>query len=320
MTGAGLMDCKKALQETSGSSSASDTFDAAIEWLRKNGLAKAAKKSSRDANQGLIGLYQVDDSEAYVVEVNSETDFVSRNDMFRDLVQSVSHAVAKAKSTELDAVLSSSFEGDDATIATVQDEVHRVAASVGENIRVRRAGHVKATPSDKSSRILVGSYVHAPPVPGATCGQSVALVALECEASGDALDESALQGVENTLVKQICMHIVAASPKYLDKDTVDPEAVKKEEKILTDEAIQSGKNEKHIPKMVQGRMAKFYKEHCLLEQQWLLSDDKSSVSQILSKHASAVDGVDAFRIQSFVRYQLGEEDDTAAAASSSESE
>eukprot|EP00940_MAST-03C_sp_MAST-3C-sp2_P002978 g2978.t1 len=308
MTGAGLMDCKKALQAEEGD------MDGAIEWLRTNGLAKAAKKSDRDANQGLVGIrVDPEGNRAVLVEVNSETDFVSRNEMFQELMQTTTECAVEAKEDgSVQSLLETPLPNDRET--TLQEEVHRVAAAVGENIKVRRVASIRSTEGSdedaKRTTTMIGSYVHGPPVPGANCGQSVAAVALDCVvAEESAADAKALEVLQSTLAKQICMHIVAASPKFLDTSSVDPEAAAKEEAILTEEARNSGKSEKHIPNMVKGRMNKYYKENCLVEQQWLLGSDneKASVQKILDTHAKDTDGVEAFRIASFVRFQLGEE-------------
>jgi len=294
MTGAGILDCKKALD-------ASNDIDDAVKWLRKNGLAKAAKSSGRSATQGLVSTCQSENA-IVIVEVNSETDFVSRNSVFQSLVETVGNrallhkdAMCMAGPTSVTDNAAHLLHTNGSDEVVLEEEVKQVAATVGENIVVRRVAMISP---DSSEGVVLGSYVHAPIAPGVNMGQSAAVVALRAE--GAAADETA------ALAKQLCMHIVAANPRYLCEADVDTEARASEEAILAEEARQAGKAEQHVTRVVQGRFKKFVKENCLLDQQWLLSDDKLTVAQVVQKHAKE-HGLGNLAVESFVNFQCGQE-------------
>ena len=274
-TGAGMMDCKQALNETGGE------VEAAIDWLRKKGLSKAAKKAGRVAAEGLIGIaVAADGKKAAMVEVNSETDFVARNEQFQGLVKMIAQVVldvggdvAKILEAKVGSV----------TIATA---ISDAIATIGENMTLRRA----ATVSVGSG--AVGTYAHAAVADG--LGKLGILVALE--SSGNK-DELAL------VARQVAMHIAAANPLAIDPSGVDPAIVKREKDILADKFRQQGKPEAMIDKITELGLKTFYKEQTLLEQAFI-HDDKKSVAQALKEVEGKAGG--AVKITSFVRYALGE--------------
>jgi len=298
MTGAGILDCKKALN-------ASDSIDDAVTWLRKNGLAKAAKKADRDATQGLVNTRMSETGDTIViVEVNSETDFVSRNSVFQGLVDTVAECALSNKDSmnltgpTADTDNAAHLLSTEASSKTIlEDEVKLAAATVGENIVVRRVAMLSPTPSDGT---VLGSYVHAPVAPGASMGQSAAAVALRMA------DGQSGHAETQALAKKICMHIVAASPRFLSEADVDVASREKEETILAEEARRAGKKEEFVQRVVQGRFKKYVQENCLLNQQWLLSDDKLTVAQVVQKHADT-HGLGTLDVTSFVRFQCGQE-------------
>ena len=285
-SGAGMMDCKKALAENGGD------MDAAVDWLRTKGLAAAQKKSSRVAAEGLIGLAGWDGA-AVLAEVNSETDFVARNDQFQDFVRGVTK-IALDVEGDLDALMAAEFPG---TGNSVADELTNRIATIGENMNIRRTAYLAVTPG------VVASYMHNAVAEG--LGKIGVLVALESEGDKDKLME---------LGKQIAMHVAAAAPQALDVDSLDPALVDKEREVLAGQARESGKPEAIIEKMVEGRLRKFYEESVLLQQVWVL-DGESRVADVVK--AAAKDVGAPVSLVGFVRYQLGEgiekrEDDFAA--------
>ena len=273
-TGAGMMDCKKALTETNGD------LDGAIDWLRKKGLSAAAKKSSRVASEGLVGASSTGNS-GTLVEVNSETDFVARNDAFQAFVTGLAGLAGNADNIE--ALTGMDFPG---TGRTVAEELTHNIATIGENMTIRRM--IKLSVSEGS----VVTYIHNAAAEG--LGRIGVLVALESAAAADAL---------TALGKQLAMHVAAAAPASLSADDLDPEMVAKERQILIDQAMQSGKPKDIAEKMVEGRMKKFLKEVVLLDQVFVV-DGETPVHQVIEN--AAKDAGTPITITGFARFNLGE--------------
>src|SRR6478672_12517009 len=272
-TGAGMMDCKAALGETSGD------MEAAVDWLRKKGLSKAAKKAGRVAAEGLIGLF-VTPKKGAMVEVNSETDFVARNDHFQGLVKMIAD-VALSVGEDIEAIKAAK-----AGSMTIADAVSSAIATIGENITPRRAAVLSVAQG------VVGHYVHNQVSDG--LGKIGVLVALE--SSGNA-DELAAIG------RQVAMHIASANPIAIDASGVDPAIIKREKDILADKFRQQGKPEAMIEKITESGLKTFYKEQTLLEQPFIF-DDKKSVGQALKESEGKVGG--AIKVTAFSRFALGE--------------
>lgn len=268
-TGAGMMDCKKALGETAGD------LEAAIDWLRKKGLAAAAKKSGRVAAEGLVGVASAP-GRASVVEVNAETDFVARNETFQNFVETVAR-IALAVGEDVDAINAAPFPE---TGRTVAEELTHLVATIGENMTIRRT-RVLSVPHG-----VVATYVHSALKPG--LGKIGVLVAIESASEIAALE---------MLGRQVGMHVAAARPEALDVDAVDPAALERERAVLSEQARASGKPENIIDKMVDGRIRKYYEEVVLLEQVWV-HDGESRVKAIVAKAGGKLTG--------FARFQLGE--------------
>ncbi len=275
LTGAGMMDCKAALGETNGD------MEAAVDWLRKKGIAKADKKAGRTAAEGLIGV-DAGDREAAIVEVNSETDFVARNDAFQDIVRNVAKA-ALAFGPKTEAVAAARYPGSD---KSVSDTIKDAVGTIGENMSFRR--------SDKLSVAhgVVASYVHNSVADN--LGKLGVLVALET--TGDAK-------AAHAFARQVAMHVAASNPLALSETEVDPAAVEREKAIFSDQARASGKPENIIEKMVEGRLRKFYEEVVLLKQAFVMNPDLT-VEKAL-KEAEKEIGAPA-KIVKFVRFALGE--------------
>jgi elongation factor Ts len=274
-TGAGMMDCKKALIETGGD------IEEATDWLRKKGLAAAAKKAGRLASEGLIGV-TVDGKTGAVVEVNAETDFVARNETFQEYVKTVA-GIAAESGSDLDALKAAAYP--DAG-RTVEEQITHLIATIGENMNLRRAA-VLATESG-----IVGSYVHNALAPG--LGKIGVLVSLHCENDSADLD---------SLGRQLAMHIAAANPQAVSREGLSPAVLDREREIFKDQARASGKPENIVEKMVEGRMRKFYEEACLLDQVWVI-DGETRVSKVLGdaeKEAGA-----PVTVSDFARFALGE--------------
>jgi len=273
-TGAGMMDCKTALSETNGD------IEAAVDWLRKKGLAKAAKKSGRVAADGLVGV-AVEDNVGVVVEVNSETDFVARNDDFQALVRGVV-AVALDKAPEVDAgtVLGAHYMGG----GTVSEAIANAIATIGENMTLRRVQGLRVAEG------AIGQYVHGQIVEG--LGRIGVIVALESKGARDALV---------ALGRQVAMHVAAASPIALDAGGVDPALIQRERSVLTEK--NAGKPANVIDKIVESGLKTFYKEACLLDQAYV-HDPAKSVAQAIREAETRVGA--AIAITGFVRYALGE--------------
>ncbi|MBY0355516.1 MAG: translation elongation factor Ts, partial [Rickettsiales bacterium] len=236
-TGAGMMDCKKALEESAGQ------LEAAVDWLRKKGLAAAAKKSGRVAAEGLIAV-SVKGLSGAIIELNSETDFVARNEHFQQLVRTVAET-ALDKKGDAEAVRHAMLTSG----KTVADEIVAAVATIGENMNFRRSAFVSV------SQGHIASYIHSAVQPG--MGKIGVLVALETEASGAKIEE---------LGKQIAMHIAAAKPEALHREQVDISKLDRERAVLKEQAIASGKAPDIAEKMVEGRIRKYYEEVVLLEQ------------------------------------------------------
>lgn len=274
-TGAGMMDCKQALNETDGD------VEAAIDWLRKKGLSKAAKKAGRVAAEGLIGIaVAADGKKAAMVEVNSETDFVARNEQFQGLVKMIAQValdVGGDVAKILDAKVGS---------VTVATAIADAIGTIGENMTLRRAATVAVGSG------AVGTYAHAAVADG--LGKLGILVALESSGKKDELAPVA---------RQVAMHVAAANPLAIDPAGVDPAIVKREKDILADKFRQQGKPEAMIDKITESGLKTFYKEQTLLEQAYI-HDDKKSVAQALKEVEGRAGG--AVKVTSFVRYALGE--------------
>lgn len=267
-TGAGMMDCKKALSETQGD------MEAAVDWLRKKGLSAAAKKSSRVAAEGLIGVAS-EPRRAAMVEVNAETDFVARNDKFQDFVAAVAR-IALDVGEDIEAIRAAPYPDG----GTVGEALTNLVATIGENMTLRRARVLSVAQG------AVASYVHSPQRPG--LGKIGVIVALQAG--------SELEGLE-MLGHQLGMHIAASRPDSVDTSGVDPAALEREKAILSEQARQSGKPEPIIAKMVEGRIRKYYEEVVLLEQVWV-HDGESRVKAVAQKAGVKLAG--------FARFQLGE--------------
>jgi elongation factor Ts len=274
-TGAGMMDCKKALDETGGD------FEAAVDALRAKGLAAVAKKSSRTAAEGLVGI-AVSGTRGVAVEVNSETDFVAKNDQFQDFVRKTTEVALGASSDDVEALKAAAYPGG----GTVGDTLTNNVATIGENQQVRRMKSIAV-----SSGVVV-PYMHNAAAP--MLGKIGVLVALESSASADVLEP---------LGKQIAMHIAAAFPLALSAEQLDAEMIERERKIAAEKAAESGKPAEVQAKMVDGAVAKFAKDNALLSQVFVM-DNKTPVAQVVAQ--AAKDAGTAIVLKDYVRFQLGE--------------
>jgi elongation factor Ts len=266
-TGAGMMDCKKALVEAEGD------MEAAIDWLRKKGLSAAAKKSGRVAAEGLVGVASGPNAAA-MVEVNAETDFVARNETFQGFVATVA-GLALSVGEDVEALKAATYPG---TSHSTQEELTRMIATIGENMTIRRA-RVLRVPSG-----VVATYMHGAVKPG--LGKIGVLVALEAANELEALE---------TLGRQIGMHVAATSPEALDVDAVDPAALERERAVLREQAATSGKKPEIVEKMIEGRIRKYYEEVVLLEQVWV-HDGESRVREVVQKAGGKLAGFDRFKL------------------------
>jgi len=274
-TGAGMMDCKAALKENDGD------MEAAVDWLRAKGLSKAAKKAGRVAAEGLIGIAE-NDSEAALVEVNSETDFVARNPSFQDMVNAISNSAITAKGDIAKLSAEAYADGGNSVAETLKEMV----GSIGENMTLRRTAHLSA------NKGVVATYMHNQAAPG--LGKIGVIVALE--STGDA-------GAVKDFGKQVAMHIAATNPQAIDADTLDQALVERERTVLTEQAKESGKPEAVIEKMVEGRLRKFYEEVVLLQQPFV-HDPDNTVAKAME--AAAKDAGAPIKITGFYRFALGE--------------
>ena len=274
-TGAGMMDCKKALTETDGE------LEAAVDWLRKSGLAQAQRKAGRTAAEGLIGLATAP-GKAALVEINAETDFVARNGDFQAVVREVA-TLALDCGGDIERLSAASYPG---TGRTVAEEITNLVATSGENIQLRRTA-VFDVPAG-----AVGDYLHMPATPG--LGRLGVLVAVESDAPAESLARPA---------HEFAMHIAAASPHAVSRDSLDQAMVERERAVLAEQARAEGKPEKIIEKMIEGRLRKFFEEVVLLEQTWVLNGE-TRVKAVLESLAAELGT--PVSVSGFVRYQLGE--------------
>ncbi|RZT47726.1 translation elongation factor Ts (EF-Ts) [Sphingomonas sp. BK036] len=273
-SGAGMMDCKKALSENAGD------MDQAMDWLRTKGLAAAAKKSSRTAAEGLVGV-AVSGTKGAAVEVNSETDFVAKNDQFQSFVRDVTQ-IALAKGGDIESLKSQAMPSG----KTVEEVLTNNVATIGENQSLRRSRTLEV------SKGAVVPYIHNAAAPG--LGKIGVLVALESEASDEVLQ---------ALGKQLAMHIAAAFPKALNEADLDEAEIERERAIATEKAAESGKPADIIAKMVEGGIAKYRKEHALVSQLFVM-DGKTKISDVVAK--AGKDAGAEIKLVDYVRFQLGE--------------
>ncbi len=272
-TGAGMMDCKNALNETNGD------MEAAIDWLRKKGISKAAKKAGRAAAEGLVGVATGDGAGA-LVEVNAETDFVARNEEFKGFVKSAA-AIALKEGGDLQKLLGAAHGG-----ATVESTLTALVAKIGENMSVRRTIALTVNPG------VVAAYVHNAASP--ELGKIGVLVALKSTADKEKL---------SALAKQLAMHVAAAAPLAITPEHLSKDVVERERNVQTEIARQSGKAEAVIEKMMEGRMRKFYEETVLLSQTFVI-DGETQISKVIEKAAKELGA--PITVEGFVRFQVGE--------------
>lgn len=271
-TGAGMMDAKKALTENDGD------MEKALDWLRTKGLAKAAKKSGRTAAEGLVAL-ATEGTKGAVVEVNSETDFVARNEEFQAFVKQIATVALDANDVE-------ELKDKDLDGKTIENGLTDLIAKIGENMSIRRMQNITV------QKGIVAGYVHG--ALADNLGSIGVLVGLESDASEDAL---------KALGKQLAMHIAAANPQFLDKDSVDPEVAEREKTVLIEQAKAEGKPQEIAEKMVQGRMQKFFKEICLVEQTFVI-DGETKIADVIT-NAGQEAGAE-IKLTGYARIQLGE--------------
>lgn len=274
-TGAGMMDCKKALADTNGD------IEAAVDALRAKGLAAAQKKSSRTAAEGLVGV-AVTGTRGVAVEVNSETDFVAKNEQFQEFVRNTTQVALDQANDDVEALKNAAYPGG----GTVGEKLTNNVATIGENQQVRRIKSVRV------SQGVVVPYIHNAVAPN--LGKIGVLVALESEAAPDALE---------ALGKQIAMHIAAAFPQSLDADALDPAVIERERTIAREKAAESGKPEAVQEKMVDGAVKKFAKENALLSQLFVM-DNKTPISDVVA--AAGKEAGSTIVLKDYVRFQLGE--------------
>lgn len=274
-SGAGMMDCKKALVETDGD------IEAAVDWLRAKGLATAARKAGRVATEGLVAIV-TNGGVGAIAEVNAETDFVARNEEFQAFVGAVA-ALALAHDGDIETVARTGYPGGD---RTVEGELTDLIATIGENMKLRRCAALSVEPG------IVASYIHNAAAPG--MGRIGVLVALRSEAPAHELE---------AVARQLAMHIAAMEPRAVSVDDLDPELVVRERALLTQQARESGRPENIIEKMVEGRLRKFHEEAVLLSQTWVI-DGETKVAKVVEAEARKL--ASPIEITGFVRYRLGE--------------
>ena len=278
MTGAGMMDCKKALGATDGD------LDKAVEWLRENGLAKAAKKASRIAAEGMVAVNVSEDGKvASIVEVNSETDFVAKNEKFQTFVAEVAAQAQATNAANIEEFMAEKWNADDA--GSVEEKLKAMIAVIGENMNIRRFEKIE-------TEGVIVSYIHA--------GGKIGVLVI-------ADTDNATDGVKEAL-KNVAMQVAALNPKYVSTDDVDADYKAHELEILKAQAMNDPKNankpENIIEKMVSGRLNKELKEVCLLEQEYVKAENKESVGKYLEAVAKA-EGV-SLKVTNFVRFETGE--------------
>ncbi|PRR92491.1 translation elongation factor Ts [Bacillus sp. NMCN1] len=260
-TGAGMMDCKKALTETDGD------IDKAIDLLREKGIAKAAKKADRIAAEGLT-LIKTDGNTGVILEVNSETDFVAKNEGFQSLLNELADHLLAAKPATIEEAHASKMENG----STVEEHITSAIAKIGEKITLRRFSVIT-----KEDNAAFGSYLHM--------GGRIGVLAV-------------LNGTtDEELARDIAMHVAAVNPKYISRDQVSEEEANREREVLTQQALQEGKPENIVAKMVEGRLNKFFEEICLLDQAFVKNPDEKVKQVVAAKNAS---------VQTYVRYEVGE--------------
>ncbi len=278
LTGAGMMDCKKALNETDGD------MDAAIEYLRKNGEAKAVKKAGRIAAEGLVMAEVKDDKTAAIVEVNSETDFVAKNDKFMDFVKGVARTIIATAPADVEALCATAYDGTD---RTVTETLNDLILSIGENMKIRRFEVMDG---------VVATYIHAGGSVGVMVGFDVA------DESKAATDEFKVMG------KDVAMQIAAMSPSYLDEASVPAEVIEHEKGILSaqlkEDPKMANKPEQVLEKIAAGKLGKFYKENCLVDQEFVKAENHENVQTYINNVAKAL-GTE-IKCTGFVRMMKGE--------------
>jgi len=274
-TGAGMMDCKAALSESGGN------LDAAVDWLRKKGLSKAAKKAGRMAAEGLVGV-AVKGAKGILVEVNSETDFVARNDLFQGLVKMIADAALDA-GMSIDKILAAKVGN-----ITISEAIADTIAKVGENMSLRRAAGLSV------GKGAIASYVHNAVSDG--LGRIGVIVALESAGKDDEL---------KAFGRMVAMHVASANPQAIDSSGLDTAAIEREKAVLTDKAKAQGKPANVIDKIIESGLKSFYKEVCLLDQEFISPlDDKKSVAQAIKEAEAKVGAL--IKVAGFVRFGLGE--------------
>lgn len=260
-TGAGMMDCKKALTETDGD------MEKAVDFLREKGIAKAAKKADRVAAEGLSQVV-VEGNKAVLVEVNSETDFVSKNENFISMVDQVAKHILNQNPANVEEALSQSFDGD---ADTLNDFINNQIAKIGEKISLRRFEVIEAAEGE-----VFGAYIHM--------GGRIGVLTV-------------LNGADDQVAKDVAMHVAALNPKYVRREEVDEEVVNAEREVLKQQALNEGKPEKIVEKMVEGRLGKFFEEVCLNEQAFVKDGDQKVGKYVASKGGE---------VKTFYRYEVGE--------------
>lgn len=274
-TGAGMMDCKKALVEAEGNE------EKAVEILRKKGLAKAAKKANRNAAEGRVEIYISDDyKKGSIVEINCETDFVAKTDEFIEFTQKTVKLVSENDINDIESLNKAPFEN-----STFEEELKVKIAKIGENIVVRRIATIKAPKNG-----VVNGYIHAG-------GKVGVLVAVSCDS------EKTADAIKDTL-RDIAMHIAAMKPLYLNPESVPADVIEKEKEIAKEQLLKEGKPENVIEKIIPGKIKKFFNEVCLTEQEYVKAEKKESVKEALSKAAKKVGG-EAVLVD-FIRFEVGE--------------
>ena len=267
-TGAGMMDCKKALTETNGD------IEAAIDYLRKKGMEKAAKKAGRDASEGLVvAKVSEDGKKGVLVEINCETDFVAKNDIFQNFAKKIIDIAYEKEVKDAADLLAQEVEGK-----TVEDMLKEMIAQLGENMKIRRAATLKAGDGE-----IVASYIHG----GGRIGVLLSV-------KGDMDDAKKAE-----VAKEMCLQVAAQAPRYVKREDVSAEVLDKEKEIYAEQLRESGKPEKIIPKIVEGKMGKFFEEVCLIEQ-FYIRENKQKVSEYLKNSGNA-------EVTRFYRFELGEE-------------
>ncbi|MBY6036064.1 translation elongation factor Ts [Fictibacillus nanhaiensis] len=259
-TGAGMMDCKKALTETDGN------MEQAIDYLREKGIAKAEKKADRIAAEGLTSVI-VDGNKAVILEVNSETDFVAKNENFKNLIAELGNFLLVSEPASVEAALASEFNG-----TTVNDFINTAIAKIGEKLTLRRFEILK-----KDENAAFGAYMHM--------GGRIGVL-------------SVVEGTtDENVAKDVSMHVAAVNPKYISRDEVSEEEVSRERKVLTEQALNEGKPENIVAKMVEGRLGKYFEDICLNDQSFIKDPDQKVGKYVASKGAT---------VKAFVRFEVGE--------------